>query len=239
MFPSVSGREAKSEQGCKGFGPAKLFGILKRMSIVLERPLTARIVEWDDQKGYGYLQVGTRRLFLHRRDFAERHKQPCVGDVIRFAVGQDARGRTCAKNAVHANDGGRITVLAALLLAGLLVLPIMALHQRAADFPWLGGYMLAISAISYGCYARDKRFAREKAWRISEGRLHLTEFLGGWPGAFLAQRRLRHKSAKDRYQVVFWLIVLGYQFAAFDSLDDWHFSRAAFGQIQNKSNHRP
>jgi len=41
--------------------------------------------------------------------------------------------------------------------------------------------------------------------------LHLLELLGGWPGAFLAQRRLRHKCSKRRYQFVFWLIVLAYQ----------------------------
>jgi uncharacterized membrane protein YsdA (DUF1294 family) len=40
------------------------------------------------------------------------------------------------------------------------------------------------------------------------------------PGAYLAQRRLRHKSSKRSYQVVFWLIVLGYQLVAVDSLRD-------------------
>jgi hypothetical protein len=31
--------------------------------------------------------------------------------------------------------------------------------------------------------------------------------MGGWPGAFVAQRRLRHKCVKRKYQIVFWLIV--------------------------------
>jgi uncharacterized membrane protein YsdA (DUF1294 family)/cold shock CspA family protein len=208
------------------------------MPIRPDAPLTAKIVEWDDQRGYGFLQVGNGRLFLHWRDFAERHKRPAVGDVIRFTGGVDARGRTCAKNAVHVNDGGRITVLAVLLLACLLMLPASALHQRGLDFRWVGAYALVMGAISYGSYALDKRRARAKEWRISEAGLHVTELLGGWPGAFLAQRRLRHKCSKGSYQMMFWLIVLAYQFVAFDSFQDWRYTRAALNHIERTSGHR-
>ena len=208
------------------------------MPIRPDAPLTAKIVEWDNQKGFGFLQVGERRLFLHWRDFAERHKRPAVGDVIRFTCGVDAKGRTCAKNAVHVNDGGRITVLAVLVLACLLVMPVIALHRRGVDLRWVGAYAVVIGAVSYGSYAVDKRRARAKEWRISEAGLHLTEVLGGWPGAFLAQRRLRHKCSKGSYQVVFWLIVLAYQFVALDSFQDWCYTRAALNHIERTSGHR-
>jgi uncharacterized membrane protein YsdA (DUF1294 family)/cold shock CspA family protein len=201
------------------------------MPTVLESPLTAKIVEWDDQKGYGFLQLGKGKVFLHHRDFAERHKRPAVGDAIRFTLGQDAKGRTCAKDVVHVNDGGRITVLAVVLLACLLVLPTLALLRRGMDFRWVGAYLLVMGALSYWCYATDKRRARNKMWRISESGLHLTELLGGWPDAFLAQRRLRHKCSKSGYQFVFWLIVLAYQFAALDSLQNWQLSRAAWNYV--------
>ena len=207
------------------------------MPIRIESSLTAKIAEWDDQKGYGFLRVGNGKLFLHRRDFAEHHKRPAVGDVIRFTVGLDAKGRTCAQNAVHVNDGGRITVLAILLLACLLVLPALALHRHGADFRWVGAGVLVVGAISYGAYARDKQRARAKEWRIPESALHLTELLGGWPGAFLAQRRLRHKCSKAGYQSAFWLIVLTYQFAAFDSLQHWQFSRVAWDYIGRLRTH--
>jgi uncharacterized membrane protein YsdA (DUF1294 family)/cold shock CspA family protein len=192
---------------------------------------TAKIAEWDRQKGYGFLQFGQQRIFLHRRDFAEHHKQPAVGDVIRFAVGKDAQGRICAQNAAHVNDGGRITLLAVVALTVLLVVPVIALHRLGANFLWVGVYAFVLGCISYGCYAADKRSARQGDWRISEASLHLTELLGGWPGAFLAQRRLRHKVSKSSYLVVFWLIVLGYQLAACDSLQNWKLSRAAWKRI--------
>ena len=200
------------------------------MPVVAESWLTARIVEWDVQKGFGFLQVGKNKVFLHHRDFSERHKLPEVGDVVRFTIGRDAQGRTCARNALHLNDGGRITVLAVLLLACLLILPSIALFRRV-DYRWGTIYVLAMAAVSYGCYAYDKRRAREQAWRIPERMLHLTEFLGGWPGGFLAQRRLRHKVSKPWFQFQFWLIVLAYQFAAFDSLQNWKYSRAMWDYI--------
>jgi uncharacterized membrane protein YsdA (DUF1294 family)/cold shock CspA family protein len=202
------------------------------MPIVRDSSITAKIVEWNDPKGFGFLQVGKDRVFLHRNDFAERHKRPAVGDVVRFTLGKDAQGRTCAQNAAHVNDGGRITALALLVLACLLVLPAIALHRRGADYRWYGA-ALVMGVISYAAHAADKRQAREKDWRISEARLHLTELLGGWPGAFLAQRRLRHKVSKPDYQIVFWLIVLTYQFAAYDSLYNWQYSRRAWNYFSH------
>jgi uncharacterized membrane protein YsdA (DUF1294 family)/cold shock CspA family protein len=200
--------------------------------------LTARIVEWDRQKGYGFLQMGKQRIFLHRRDFIEHHKKPAAGDAIRFMLGKDAKGRTCATNAVHVNDGGRITVLNVLVTAGLLVLPAIALQRRAVDFRWVGAYALVMGVLAYGAYALDKHRARAKEWRLSEAGLHLLELLGGWPGAFLAQRRLRHKCSKVDYQVVFWLIVLTYQVAAFDSLQNWQLFRSALNWAASISEHR-
>lgn len=201
------------------------------MAIRPDAPLTAKLVEWDDAKGYGFLEVGNQRLFLHRRDFAERHKRPAVGDVITFIGGMDAKGRLCARKAVHANDGGRTTAPALVLLAGLLVLPGLASYRLGVDLRWSGAYALVLSAVSYGSYALDKRRARAKEWRISEAGLHVTELLGGWPGAFLAQRRLRHKVSKTEYQFVFWLIVLTWQFAAADSFQNWRATHAAIDYI--------
>lgn len=64
-----------------------------------------------------------------------------------------------------------------------------------------------MSIIAFAAYAVDKRAARRGDRRTPEATLHALELLGGWPGAFAAQRLIRHKNAKFGYQVVFWLIV--------------------------------
>lgn len=64
------------------------------------------------------------------------------------------------------------------------------------------------SLAAFLLYARDKLRAIRGAWRIPESTLHLVEALGGWPGAYVAQQTMRHKTVKESYQVVFWFIVL-------------------------------
>ena len=130
------------------------------------------------------------------------------------------------------NERGCITLANILLLTVLLVMPLMALYQFSNGLLWGSLYCAVMSGITYLAYGWDKQQALEKQWRMTEARLHLMELIGGWPGAFLAQRRLRHKCSKVSYQVVFWLIVLTYQLAAFDSLQQWKWTRAALGQME-------
>ena len=59
--------------------------------------------------------------------------------------------------------------------------------------------MLAVSAATFLVYAADKSAAQRGRWRVSERTLHLWSLLGGWPGAFLAQRVLRHKTRKEEF----------------------------------------
>lgn len=67
-----------------------------------------------------------------------------------------------------------------------------------------------LSLVTLVLYAWDKRQAGRSGWRIPEQRLHLLSLLGGWPGALLGQRWMRHKSVKARFRVVFVLTVLGH-----------------------------
>jgi len=71
-----------------------------------------------------------------------------------------------------------------------------------------GGVVYGVmSVVTLIAYVLDKRAARDGRRRTPEAVLHGLELLGGWPGAFLAQRVVRHKNAKVGYQVVFWMIV--------------------------------
>jgi uncharacterized membrane protein YsdA (DUF1294 family) len=125
-----------------------------------------------------------------------------------------------------------------LVLAVFLALPVFAVQRLGLDYRWVAAYALALGGITYWVYAVDKRRAEEGLWRVPEANLHLLELLGGWPGAFLAQRRLRHKCSKKSYQVAFWLIVLIYQFAAIDSFHNWQYSRTALNHLEHWSQHR-
>jgi uncharacterized membrane protein YsdA (DUF1294 family) len=112
-----------------------------------------------------------------------------------------------------------------LAAAGLLVLPSYAVYHvgDVTVAKWAGIWMLFMSCLTFMFYAFDKSRAKAGGWREPERLLHLAELMGGWPGAFLAQRWLRHKSSKGSYQFVFVLIVGFYQFVAIDALRGWPF----------------
>ncbi len=184
---------------------------------------SGHITDWNSKRGFGFVESEGARIFVHWKDFSKRHKTPEVGDRIQFELGKDQEGRPCAQKAAHVNDGGRLTSENIFFLLFLIGAPTCAIVQLARFAPaaFFSVYALAISALTYFAYAWDKNRAKKKGRREPEQMLHLLELLGGWPGAFIAQRNLRHKCSKLSYQIVFWLIVAGYQFAAIDYLRDW------------------
>ena len=197
--------------------------------------MTAEVVEWDQLKGYGFIQVGTERIFLHRRDFSTRHRMPVAGDTVQFSLGQDFKGRVCAQHALLINGRSANIAVYLLVLAGLLILPALAAFKAGASLAVLAGGALALNALTYWAYTVDKRRAQTGRRRLPEFYLHLLEFSGGWPGAWLAQRWVRHKCSKGSYQFAFWSIVLAWQIATLDFLQDWRFSRTALAWIVESS----
>ena len=69
------------------------------------------------------------------------------------------------------------------------------------------GIYACMSGVTFGLYAWDKWRARREGRRVAENTLHLMEFLGGWPGALVALKVVRHKSRKTSFLVVLYAIV--------------------------------
>jgi uncharacterized membrane protein YsdA (DUF1294 family) len=125
---------------------------------------------------------------------------------------------------------------AAVFFVASLILPVLALNRLSlwVDFRLAIAFPVVVSLVAFTLYWLDKSRAESGGRRLPETTLHLTEFLGGWPGAFLAQRFLRHKSVKLRYQIVFWLIVALHQLVALDYLNDGRFSRDLLYVIKSR-----
>lgn len=69
------------------------------------------------------------------------------------------------------------------------------------------GLYVGASLLALLLFALDKSRARAGSRRVPEATLHWVEFLGGWPGALLGARLLRHKTRKWSYRRVSWAIV--------------------------------
>lgn len=63
----------------------------------------------------------------------------------------------------------------------------------------LVGYLI-LGGVTFFVYLFDKRRAQTQGARVPERQLHLLALLGGWPGAWLAQRYIRHKNRKVAFQ---------------------------------------
>lgn len=145
-----------------------------------------------------------------------------------------AEHRVVAASVLPRSRTGRVGIGAWLVLACVVAFPVYALNRHAAVFDWrlLFGVPCLASATAYVAYRIDKRRAEAGERRISELTLHTIELCGGWPGAFLAQRRYRHKIAKRSYQFTFWLIILLHHLLAADSLAGWKYTRMLIDGIR-------
>ncbi|MDB5431620.1 MAG: hypothetical protein JWP35_2736 [Caulobacter sp.] len=72
----------------------------------------------------------------------------------------------------------------------------------------VAAYLLAVNVVAYGLYAADKRAAARGGRRVRESTLLLVAAVGGSPGAFAAQRLLRHKTRKQPFQTWFTVLLL-------------------------------
>ena len=95
------------------------------------------------------------------------------------------------------------------LFAALMALPVGSALLLGLPIA-LVAYLL-ISLATYWLYRHDKRQARQGRWRVPEKLLHAAALYGGWPGALIAQLRLRHKTRKLRFLMPFWGIVALHQ----------------------------
>ncbi|NHN38638.1 DUF1294 domain-containing protein [Pseudomaricurvus alcaniphilus] len=73
--------------------------------------------------------------------------------------------------------------------------------------PLVGVVFFLASLLAYYYYAKDKKAAINSSWRVPENKLHLLALCCGWPGALMAQEKLRHKTKKSGFRVVFWCTV--------------------------------
>ena len=173
------------------------------------------ITTWNDDKGFGFITPGTggKRVFVHIKAFGNRSRRPEVNQLVTYALSSDGKGRPCAIKATLAGDRLPERVKRSndspLVIVAIFFLVIVGVAVLTSKIPPLVlGLYMAASLVTFIMYAVDKSAARKGAWRTQESTLHLLSLAGGWPGALVAQQKLRHKSKKQSFRSVFWLTVL-------------------------------
>ncbi len=195
---------------------------------------------WNDDKGFGFIRADNSDYFVHISSVhgADRPQQ---GETVFFVGGKDDKGRLRAQHMrsaelsldqptpqitsqapTHPQRSHSTVSLKRILSLLIIVCTIPAVgawqvfSHNGVLWPLLIYVSMSLfSVLQYWC---DKHNAQTGQWRIAEKQLHAVELLGGWPGAFLAQQLLRHKTQKASFQTAFWLIVALHQVYWLDQL---------------------
>ena len=174
-----------------------------------------KVTNWKDDQGFGFVTQngGGQKAFVHIKAFSNSSHRPTEGDIITYELATDDNGRFFAKNirlargsttSSTSNKSSSIGTNFAILF-GLF----LALSALLGRLPLeIVGLYFTLSIITFIAYAIDKSAAQNNRWRTQESTLHLFGLAGGWPGALLAQKTLRHKSKKQEFQTIFWITVM-------------------------------
>jgi uncharacterized membrane protein YsdA (DUF1294 family)/cold shock CspA family protein len=177
-----------------------------------------KVLNWNDDKGFGFVEPngGGERAFVHISAFKPRSRRPVNGEIIIYELVRENNKRYKAENIKFARDarksndrrksksdstfGSAFTIVFCMgLLASVLSGKLPAI---------VAGLYIVMSLITYITYAIDKSAAQKGSWRTPENTLHMFSLIGGWPGAFFAQTKLRHKSSKKEFRSVYWVTVV-------------------------------
>jgi len=176
-----------------------------------------KITDWKDNKGFGFVTPngGGPKVFVHIKSFSNRQRRPGGNELVTYELSSGARGRPQGVNIAFVGDrpSSPPTIapgpgVGALIFAAVF-LAFVAGTVATGNLPSvvLIAYLIG-SCVAYLAYVFDKAASLKGQWRTRESTLHLFSLVGGWPGAMLAQRTLRHKTQKQSFQVTYWTTVV-------------------------------
>jgi uncharacterized membrane protein YsdA (DUF1294 family)/cold shock CspA family protein len=186
------------------------------------------IKSWKQDRGFGFIKSAASEsdIFIHIRDIKHYDYEPKVGDSVNYKLMYDKDGRiraydayvkgqpaiqlirpkTILRNKVPEKSKPGLEIPFVLIALTPFVFSAWLIMEQHNILPFV--VYLVMSLLSFLVYARDKTKAHKNEWRTPEATLHLLELLGGWPGALITQKWIRHKNKKVSFQVVFWIIVM-------------------------------
>jgi uncharacterized membrane protein YsdA (DUF1294 family)/cold shock CspA family protein len=175
-----------------------------------------RISSWDDDRGFGFVShESDGRIFVHIHAFekGQGYRRPINGDLISYVLLRDDKNRIQARQVKFIErrqfvskkpelKSDSMNWTECVVLCCVFIYLMMRLPQLIV---MIYGVM---SLLTFIAYALDKSAAQSGQWRTKEDTLHSLAILGGWPGAYLAQKYLRHKSQKKSFLAEFWTTVV-------------------------------
>jgi uncharacterized membrane protein YsdA (DUF1294 family)/cold shock CspA family protein len=171
------------------------------------------LVSWNSERGFGFIKPkeGGRDIFVHVRDLQFKGRAPLIGNAIIYDITQRSDGKYRAVNAYIIGEKHNKSISNVIIIVITFILItiqfILSLYIINITYYPLVLYII-FSVLCFFVYVYDKQMAIHGGWRIQESSLHWLEFIGGWPGALIAQMIIGHKNSKGTFQFIFWAIVM-------------------------------
>lgn len=177
-----------------------------------------KIVKWYNDKGFGFIRAtkDSKDVFLHISQIQRLKKRPEINELVSYEIAKDEKGRFRAANVSYIvnQDNHKKSSNSASLSYSFLIfifLFIAFLIERSLHGflpPWFPLVYLSANLIVFLYYYQDKKSALKSDWRTPENTLHWLSLIGGWGGAYIAQKIFKHKHKKQSFMFTYKLTVL-------------------------------
>lgn len=182
-----------------------------------------KIVKWYDEKGFGFIRTthDSKDVFLHISQIHRLRKKPEINELVSYEITRDEKGRFRALNVSYLSDSKYLKSLGysrrhnatsfnySFLFFTLIFLAFVIERSLKGFLPlWFPLVFLGVNLTIFLFYYQDKTSAVKNQWRISENTLHWFSLIGGWGGAYVAQKVFKHKHKKQSFLFIYKLTVL-------------------------------
>ena len=177
--------------------------------------LKGKVIKWQNDKGFGFIEQinGIPDLFFHENFLLNQSRRPVVGDEVSFEITTNPVGKQRAERILfrgerdpRKSDNFFDAFYSSLSCVFIICIGVLVFLKKLD--PIILILYLLLSLITFFLYQQDKTKAKNDEWRTPENKLHFFSLIGGWPGALIAQRWLRHKSRKQSFRLAFYLTVI-------------------------------
>lgn len=177
-----------------------------------------KIIKWYDDKGFGFVRAtkDSKDVFLHISEIQKLKKKPEINQLVNYEITKDSQGRFRAVNVSYMmgnrfnrNSEAPSTLSYPFIIIFLLFTALVIERTFSGHLPTFFPFLfIGSNLVIFLYYYQDKTSAIKKSWRTPESTLHFLSLLGGWGGAYIAQKLFRHKHKKSSFMVIYKLTVV-------------------------------